>query len=63
MVSDSAVCSNHIHTNNLRKGRYAEATKRPFLSLIDSRGPARSGSGPGWAWTDTDHLVVSRKLV
>lgn len=20
-------------------------------------------SGPGWTWTDADHLVVSRKLV
>ena len=45
--------------NNLRKGRYVEATKRPFLSLIDSRGPARSVSGSGWAWTDADHLELN----
>ena len=36
-----------------------EATKRPFLSLIDSRGPARSVSGSGWAWTDADHLELN----
>lgn len=36
-----------------------EATKRPFLSLIDSRGPARSVSGSGWAWTDAGHLELN----
>ena len=36
-----------------------EATKRPFLSLIDSRGPARSVSGSDWAWTDADHLELN----
>ena len=35
--------------NNLRKGRYVKATKRPFFSLLDSRGPARSASGSGIA--------------
>lgn len=45
--------------NNLRKGRYVKATKRPFLSLIDSRSPARSVSGSDWAWTDADHLELN----
>ena len=36
-----------------------KATKRPFLSLIDSRGPARSVSGSDWAWTDADHLELN----
>ena len=45
--------------DNLRKGRYVEATKRPFLSLIACRGPARSASGSGWAWTDADHLELN----
>ena len=45
--------------NNLKKGRYVKATKRPFLSLIECRGPARSASGSGWAWTDADHLELS----
>lgn len=45
--------------NNLKKGRCVEATKRPFLSLIDSRGPARSVSGSDWAWTDADHLELN----
>lgn len=45
--------------NNLRKGRYVKATKRPFFSLLDSRGPARSASGSGWAWTDADHLELN----
>lgn len=45
--------------NNLRKGRCVEATKLPFLSLIDSRGPARSVSGSDWAWTDADHLELN----
>lgn len=36
-----------------------EATKRPFLSLIDSRSPARSVSGSDWAWTDADHLELN----
>lgn len=45
--------------NNLKKERCVEATKRPFLSLIDSRGPARSVSGSDWAWTDADHLELN----
>lgn len=45
--------------NQLWKGRYAEAAKHPFLFLIDSRGPARSVSGSGWAWTDADHLELN----
>lgn len=45
--------------NNLKKGRCVEATKRPFLSLIDSRDPVRSVSGSGWAWTDADHLELN----
>lgn len=45
--------------DNLRKGRYVKATKRPFFSLLDSRGLARSVSGPGWAWTDADHLELN----
>lgn len=45
--------------NNLKKGRCVEATKRPYLSLIDSRGPARSVSGSDWAWTDADHLELN----
>lgn len=45
--------------NNLKKGRCVEATKRPFLSLIDSRGPARSVSDSDWAWTDADHLELN----
>lgn len=45
--------------NNLKKGRCVEATKLPFLSLIDSRGPARSVSGSDWAWTDADHLELN----
>ena len=36
-----------------------KATKRPFLSLIDSRGPARSVSSSDWAWTDADHLELN----
>ena len=36
-----------------------EAAKRPFLFLIDSRGPARSVSGSGWAWTDADYLELN----
>ena len=37
-------------------------TKLPFLSVIDSRGPAHATpgvSGPGWAWTDADHLELN----
>lgn len=45
--------------NNLKKGRCVEATKRPFLSLIDSRGPARNVSGSDWPWTDADHLGLN----
>ena len=45
--------------DNLRKGRYVKGTKRPFYFLIDSRGPARSVSGSGWAWTDADHLELN----
>ena len=45
--------------NNLKKGRCVEATKLPFLSLIDSRGPARSVSVSDWAWTDADHLELN----
>lgn len=45
--------------NYLKKGRCVEATKRPFLSLIDSRSPARSVSGSDWAWSDADHLELN----
>lgn len=45
--------------NHLRKGRYVKAAKRPFLFLIDSRGPARSVLGLGWVWTDADHLELN----
>ena len=45
--------------DNYRKGRYVKATKCPFLSLIDSRGLARSVSGSVWAWTDADHLELN----
>lgn len=45
--------------NNLRKGRYVEATKRPFLFLIDSRCQVLSVSDPSWAWTDADHLELN----
>ena len=37
-------------------------TKLPFLSVIDSWGPAHAKpgvSGPGWAWTDADHLELN----
>lgn len=36
-----------------------EATKRPFFSLLDSRGQALSVSDPSWAWTDADHLELN----
>ena len=36
-----------------------EATKRPFFSLLGSRGQALSVSDPSWAWTDTDHLELN----
>lgn len=36
-----------------------KATKRPFFSLIDSRGQALSVSDPSWAWTDADHLELN----
>ncbi len=49
--------------DNLRKGRYVKATKRPFYFLIDSRGPARSVSGSGWAWTDADDLELNGYVV
>ena len=45
--------------DNLSKGRYVGATKRPFFSLINSRGQTPSVSGPGWAWTDADHLELN----
>ena len=45
--------------NNLKKGRCVEATKRPFFSLLGSRGLARSVSGLGWGWTDADHLELN----
>ena len=45
--------------DNLSKGRYVGATKRPFFSLINSRGQTPSVSDPGWAWTDTDHLELN----
>lgn len=45
--------------NNLRKGRYVEATKRTFFSLLGSRGQALSVSDPSWAWTDADHLELN----
>ena len=45
--------------DNLRKGRYVEATKRPFFSLLGSRGQALSVSNPSWAWNDADHLELN----
>ena len=45
--------------DNLRKGRYVEATKRPFFSLLGSRGQALSVSDPSWAWNDADHLELN----
>lgn len=45
--------------DNLRKGRYVKATKRPFFSLLGSRGQALSVSDPSWAWTDADNLEPS----
>lgn len=45
--------------NNLKKGRCVEATKRPFFSLLGSRGLACSVSGLGWVWTDADHLELN----
>ena len=36
-----------------------EATKRPFFSLLGSRGQALSVSDPSWAWTDADHLELN----
>lgn len=45
--------------NNLRKGRYVEATKRPFFSLLGSRGQALSVSVLGWVWTEADHLELN----
>ncbi len=45
--------------DNLRKGRCVEATKRPFFSLLGSRGQALSVSDPSWAWTDADHLELN----
>lgn len=45
--------------DNLRKGRYVKATKRPFFSLLGSRGQTLSVSDPGWAWIDADHLKLN----
>lgn len=45
--------------DNLRKGRYVEATKRPFFSLLGSQGQALSVSDPSWAWNDADHLELN----
>lgn len=45
--------------NHLRKGRCVEATKRPFFSLLGSRGQALSASGLGWVWTEADHLELN----
>lgn len=45
--------------NNLKKGRCVEATKRPFFSLLGSRGQALSVPDPSWAWTDADHLELN----
>lgn len=36
-----------------------EATKRPFFSLLGSRGQALSVSDPSWAWNDADHLELN----
>ena len=36
-----------------------EATKRPFFSLLGSRGQALSVSNPSWAWNDADHLELN----
>lgn len=45
--------------NNLKKGRCVVATKRPFFSLLGSRGQTLSVSDPGWAWIDADHLKLN----
>lgn len=45
--------------NNLKKGSYVEATKRPFFSLLGSRSQALSASGLGRVRTDADHLELN----
>lgn len=45
--------------NNLKKERCVEAIKRPFFSLLGSRGQALSASGLGWVWTEADHLELN----
>lgn len=45
--------------NNLKKGRYVKATKRPFFSLLGSRGQALSVSVLGWVWTQADRLELN----
>lgn len=36
-----------------------EAIKRPFFSLLGSRGQALSASGLGWVCTEADHLELN----
>lgn len=36
-----------------------EAIKRPFFSLLGSRGQALSALGLGWVWTEADHLELN----
>lgn len=36
-----------------------KATKRPFFSLLGSRGQALSASVLGWVWTEADHLELN----
>ena len=36
-----------------------EAIKRPFFSLLGSRGQALSASGLGWVWTEADRLELN----
>lgn len=43
----------------MKKERCAEAIKRPFFSLLGSRGQALSASGLGWVWTEADHLELN----
>ena len=42
--------------NNLKKGSYVEATKRPFFPRLAAGG---SASSLGWVWTDADHLELN----
>lgn len=45
--------------NNLKKGSYVEATKRPFFPRLAAGGQALSASSLGWVWTEADHLELN----